>query len=95
MDYRESCCGIWWFLRYPGFSKAYVGDDPEYGAYRDFDEAAGQVPCRLAILCTARFFGIVPDLTCSGVIGGGLPVEHSDAREFMEQIAPSGTIYQA
>ncbi|MEN8140822.1 MAG: glutamate-1-semialdehyde 2,1-aminomutase [Thermodesulfobacteriota bacterium] len=42
-------------------------------------------------------FGIMPDLTCLGkIIGGGLPVgAYGGKREIMEQIAPSGPVYQA
>jgi len=42
-------------------------------------------------------FGIEPDLTTLGkVIGGGLPVgAYGGKREYMEQISPSGPIYQA
>ncbi len=42
-------------------------------------------------------FGIEADLTCLGkVIGGGMPVgAYGGRRELMEQIAPSGPIYQA
>lgn len=42
-------------------------------------------------------FGIDPDLTTLGkVIGGGLPVGvYGGKREIMEQVAPSGPIYQA
>ncbi len=47
--------------------------------------------------CAQGRFGIVPDLTCLGkVIGGGLPVgAYGGKKEIMEQIAPSGPIYQA
>ena len=43
------------------------------------------------------YYGIDPDLTCLGkVIGGGLPVgAYGGKRRFMEQISPSGPIYQA
>ncbi|WP_239254986.1 glutamate-1-semialdehyde 2,1-aminomutase [Listeria ilorinensis] len=43
------------------------------------------------------YFVVTPDLTCLGkVIGGGLPVgAYGGKREIMEQIAPSGPIYQA
>ena len=43
------------------------------------------------------YFGVVPDLTCLGkVIGGGLPVgAYGGKREIMENIAPTGDIYQA
>ncbi|QHS22920.1 glutamate-1-semialdehyde 2,1-aminomutase [Virgibacillus sp. MSP4-1] len=42
-------------------------------------------------------FGVTPDLTCLGkVIGGGLPVgAYGGKREIIEQVAPSGPIYQA
>ena len=42
-------------------------------------------------------FGIEPDITCLGkIIGGGLPVgAYGGKREVMEQMAPSGPIYQA
>ncbi|GGH89058.1 glutamate-1-semialdehyde 2,1-aminomutase [Pullulanibacillus pueri] len=47
--------------------------------------------------CAQGYFGVTPDLTCLGkVIGGGLPVgAYGGRRDIMEQIAPSGTIYQA
>ncbi len=42
-------------------------------------------------------YGIEPDLTCLGkVVGGGLPAAaYGGRRDLMEQIAPSGPIYQA
>jgi glutamate-1-semialdehyde 2,1-aminomutase len=42
-------------------------------------------------------FDIDPDLTCLGkIIGGGLPVgAYGGKRPFMEQVSPSGPIYQA
>ncbi|MGA9173708.1 MAG: aminotransferase class III-fold pyridoxal phosphate-dependent enzyme, partial [Thermoactinomyces sp.] len=42
-------------------------------------------------------FNIMPDLTTMGkVIGGGLPVgAYGGKREIMEQIAPTGPVYQA
>ncbi|MCP3950801.1 MAG: glutamate-1-semialdehyde 2,1-aminomutase [Desulfobacterales bacterium] len=42
-------------------------------------------------------YGITPDLTClAKVIGGGLPVgAYGGKREFMEQVAPQGPVYQA
>ncbi len=41
--------------------------------------------------------GVTPDLTCLGkVIGGGLPVgAFGGGRSLMEQMAPTGTVYQA
>ena len=42
-------------------------------------------------------FDIMPDLTCLGkIIGGGLPVgAYGGKQEIMEQISPSGPVYQA
>ena len=44
-----------------------------------------------------ELFKIKPDLTCLGkIIGGGLPVgAYGGRRDIMEQIAPSGKVYQA
>ncbi len=44
-----------------------------------------------------EYFNIDPDLTTFGkIIGGGLPVgAYGGKREYMEQIAPSGNVYQA
>jgi glutamate-1-semialdehyde 2,1-aminomutase len=42
-------------------------------------------------------YGVMPDLTCLGkIIGGGLPVgAFGGRREIMEQLAPTGGVYQA
>lgn len=42
-------------------------------------------------------FGITPDISCFGkIIGGGLPVgAYGGKKEFMDQIAPIGGVYQA
>jgi len=42
-------------------------------------------------------YGIIPDLTCLGkVIGGGLPVgAYGGKLTLMEQVSPSGSVYQA
>ncbi|WP_409289580.1 glutamate-1-semialdehyde 2,1-aminomutase [Peribacillus sp. SCS-37] len=47
--------------------------------------------------CAQGYFGVTPDLTCLGkVIGGGLPVgAYGGKAEIMNQVAPSGPIYQA
>ncbi|OZU89813.1 glutamate-1-semialdehyde-2,1-aminomutase [Virgibacillus indicus] len=52
---------------------------------------------RVGYNCAQGHFGVTPDLTCLGkVIGGGLPVgAYGGKREIMENIAPSGSIYQA
>lgn len=44
-----------------------------------------------------EYYKMDPDLTCLGkIIGGGLPVgAYGGKRQYMEQIAPQGPIYQA
>ncbi|HBW34527.1 glutamate-1-semialdehyde 2,1-aminomutase [Desulfosporosinus sp. BICA1-9] len=67
----------------------------EYGALLIFDEV--MTGFRVSYGGAQAYFGIDPDLTCLGkVIGGGLPVgAYGGKRRFMEQISPSGPIYQA
>lgn len=52
---------------------------------------------RVGFNCAQGHFGVTPDLTCLGkVIGGGLPVgAYGGKRDIMENIAPTGSIYQA
>ena len=52
---------------------------------------------RIGLGGAQEFFRILPDLTCLGkIIGGGLPVgAYGGREEIMEQIAPSGPVYQA
>lgn len=52
---------------------------------------------RVGYHCAQGHFELDADITCLGkVIGGGLPVgAYGGKREIMEQIAPSGPIYQA
>ena len=52
---------------------------------------------RVGYHCAQGHFDVEPDITCLGkVIGGGLPVgAYGGKREIMENIAPSGSIYQA
>ena len=52
---------------------------------------------RVALGGAQRRYGITPDLTTLGkIIGGGLPVGgFGGRRDLMEQIAPSGPVYQA
>ena len=47
--------------------------------------------------CAQGLYGIRPDLGCFGkVIGGGLPVgAYGGSAELMEQVAPTGPVYQA
>ena len=67
----------------------------EYGALLIFDEV--MTGFRVSYGGAQAYFGIDPDLTCLGkVIGGGLPVgAYGGKRRYMEQISPSGPIYQA
>jgi glutamate-1-semialdehyde 2,1-aminomutase len=65
------------------------------GALLIFDEV--MTGFRVAYGGARERFDVVPDLTTLGkVIGGGLPVAvYGGRRELMEQIAPSGDVYQA
>ncbi|MGG3573799.1 glutamate-1-semialdehyde 2,1-aminomutase [Bacillus gobiensis] len=67
----------------------------EYGSLLIFDEV--MTGFRVDYNSAQGYFGVTPDLTCLGkVIGGGLPVgAYGGKAEIMEQIAPSGPIYQA
>jgi len=65
------------------------------GALLIFDEVI--TGFRLAPGGAQQVFGVRPDLTCLGkILGGGLPVGAYGGRaEIMDQVAPSGPIYQA
>jgi len=67
----------------------------QYGALLIFDEV--MTGFRVGPNSAQGYFGVTPDLTTLGkVIGGGLPVgAYGGKRKIMEQIAPSGKIYQA
>ncbi|GIP45513.1 glutamate-1-semialdehyde 2,1-aminomutase [Paenibacillus sp. J45TS6] len=67
----------------------------DYGSLLIFDEV--MTGFRVGLNSAQGRFGVTPDLTCLGkVIGGGLPVgAYGGRRDLMEQIAPSGPIYQA
>ncbi|AZB43827.1 glutamate-1-semialdehyde-2,1-aminomutase [Bacillus sp. FJAT-42376] len=79
----------------PGFLEGLREVTEEYGALLIFDEV--MTGFRVDYHCAQGYFGVTPDLTCLGkVIGGGLPVgAYGGKAEIMEQIAPSGPIYQA
>lgn len=79
----------------PGYLESLREITTQYGALLIFDEV--MTGFRVGYHCAQGEFGITPDLTCLGkVIGGGLPVgAYGGRREIMEQIAPSGPIYQA
>lgn len=78
-----------------GFLQGLRNITTQYGALLIFDEV--MTGFRVDYGCAQSYFGITPDLTCLGkVIGGGLPVgAYGGKAEIMNQIAPSGPIYQA
>jgi glutamate-1-semialdehyde 2,1-aminomutase len=67
----------------------------KYGALLIFDEV--MTGFRVALGGAQQLYGITPDLTTFGkIIGGGMPVgAYGGRRDIMEQVAPSGPIYQA
>lgn len=67
----------------------------ENGTLLIFDEV--MTGFRVSYHSAQGYFDVTPDLTCLGkVIGGGLPVgAYGGKKEIMENIAPTGTIYQA
>ncbi|WP_195576349.1 glutamate-1-semialdehyde 2,1-aminomutase [Paenibacillus sp. 1001270B_150601_E10] len=79
----------------PGFLEGLRDLTTTYGSLLIFDEV--MTGFRVHYNCAQGRFGVTPDLTCFGkVIGGGLPVgAYGGKKEIMEQIAPSGPIYQA
>ena len=66
-----------------------------YGALLIFDEV--MTGFRIAYGGARERFGVTADLTTLGkVIGGGLPVAaYGGRRDLMQQVAPSGSVYQA
>lgn len=79
----------------PGFLEGLREITTEYGSLLIFDEV--MTGFRVGYNCAQGHFNVTPDITCLGkVIGGGLPVgAYGGKKEIMEQIAPSGPIYQA
>jgi glutamate-1-semialdehyde 2,1-aminomutase len=66
-----------------------------HGTLLIFDEV--MTGFRVALGGAQAHYGVTPDLTTFGkIIGGGMPVgAYGGRRDLMEQIAPSGPIYQA
>ncbi len=79
----------------PGFLAGLREIATETGALLVFDEV--MTGFRIAYGGATERFGVTPDLTAFGkVIGGGLPVAaYGGRRELMQQVAPSGSVYQA
>lgn len=78
-----------------GFLEGLRSLTQQYGALLIFDEV--MTGFRVSYGGAQGRYHIDPDLTCLGkVIGGGLPVAaYGGKRKYMEQVAPSGPIYQA
>ncbi len=78
-----------------GFLEALRDLTKKQGALLIFDEVI--TGFRLAKGGAQEYFGVMPDITTLGkIIGGGLPVgAYGGSREIMEQLAPSGPVYQA
>lgn len=86
-------CGL--LLQEPAFLEALRAETRAAGALLIFDEVISGF--RLGPRGAAGRYGIEPDLLTFGkVIGGGLPVgAYAGRAELMEQVAPSGPVYQA
>jgi glutamate-1-semialdehyde 2,1-aminomutase len=67
----------------------------DHGALLIFDEVMSGF--RIAWGGAQAFYSVLPDLTCLGkIIGGGLPVgAYAGPKKLMEQVSPSGKVYQA
>ena len=79
----------------PGFLDGLRDVTSKWGALLVFDEV--MTGFRVAYGGAQTRYGVRPDLSLFGkVIGGGLPVgAYGGRRDLMEQIAPSGPVYQA
>ncbi|MFB5678529.1 glutamate-1-semialdehyde 2,1-aminomutase [Paenibacillus terreus] len=79
----------------PGFLEGLRKVTKEHGSLLIFDEV--MTGFRVGLHSAQGRFGVTPDLTCLGkVIGGGLPVgAYGGRRDIMEQVAPTGPVYQA
>jgi glutamate-1-semialdehyde 2,1-aminomutase len=79
----------------PGFLDGLRDITSKWGALLVFDEV--MTGFRVAYGGAQALYGVRPDLSLFGkVIGGGLPVgAYGGRRDLMEQIAPSGPVYQA
>ena len=53
--------------------------------------------CRVAHGSAQSLYGITPDITCFGkVVGGGMPLAaYAGSKDVMENLAPTGRVYQA
>jgi glutamate-1-semialdehyde 2,1-aminomutase len=78
-----------------GFLETLREECSRSGSLLVFDEV--MTGFRVAYGGAQSLYNITPDLTCFGkIIGGGLPVgAYGGRKDIMQQIAPSGPIYQA
>ena len=79
----------------PGYLQGLRDLCTRHGALLIFDEV--MTGFRVALGGAQQLYGIEPDLSTFGkVIGGGMPVgAYGGRRDIMQQVAPSGPIYQA
>ncbi len=79
----------------PGYLEGLRELCSEHGTVLIFDEV--MTGFRVSLGGAQELYGITPDLTTLGkVIGGGMPVgAFGGRRDIMEQIAPTGPVYQA
>jgi glutamate-1-semialdehyde 2,1-aminomutase len=79
----------------PGFLEGLREQCDRYGALLVFDEVI--TGFRLGLGGAQALYDVRPDLTCLGkIMGGGLPCAAIGGRgEVMEQLAPTGPVYQA
>ncbi|MCF8720521.1 glutamate-1-semialdehyde 2,1-aminomutase [Nitrospina gracilis] len=78
-----------------GFLQTLRDVTTKHGALLIFDEVISGF--RVGLGGAQKLYGITPDLTTLGkIIGGGLPVgAYGGKKEFMDHIAPVGSVYQA
>ena len=79
----------------PGFLETLREETTRAGCLLVFDEVI--TGFRVSWNGAQGRYGVTPDLTCLGkVIGGGLPLAaFGGRRDLMEQLAPTGAVYQA
>ncbi len=82
-------------LAKPGFLQGLRDICTQNKALLIFDEVI--TGFRLALGGAAEYFGVQPDIVTYGkIIGGGMPVgAYAASRELMENITPTGQVYQA